>query len=80
MPVFGFSKKRKEKDKLQMVDLDGNQLKEGDEVISYRYELGRCVITKTGNEYFYESLESHEIVSWLRMVDAVTKRQKVSKI
>ncbi len=79
MPVFGFSKKRNKTGDLQMMDLQGNYLKEGDEVISHRYELGRCVIKMIDGEYFYESIESHETVSWLKMVDAVNRRQKVSK-
>ena len=79
MPVFGFLKKGEKNSDIPMVDIDGNALKAGDEVISHRYGLGRCLIQIIEGEYYYESLETHEKISWVRMVDAITKRQKVSK-
>ncbi|NQT78634.1 MAG: hypothetical protein HQ565_13055 [Bacteroidetes bacterium] len=73
-----FSKKKKETLPV-MLDLDGKPLKEGDIVESLRYDLGKCRIIKTGEMYAYESLESGEKVSWARMIDAASKKQKVRK-
>jgi hypothetical protein len=49
-------------------------------VISQRYDLGKCVIGKDENGYYYESLESKKKVSWTLMIDAATERQKVNKV
>ena len=65
---------------LQLLDLTGTPMQEGDEVECLRYELGRCRITRTESGYAYESMETGETVSWIRMVDAATKHQKVRKI
>jgi hypothetical protein len=79
--MFGLFRKSKEKKSLiEFVDLDGNELKEGDIVISQRYEIGKCRIGKDENGYFYESLETGKCVSWALMVDAATERQKVNKV
>ncbi len=65
---------------LKMADMDGTPLKEGDVVMSYRYDLGKCKILLTAQGYMYESLESGKQVSWARMIDARTELQKVRKI
>ena len=63
-----------------MLDLDDNPLTAGDEVISLRYELGKCLIVQTEDGLEYESVETGERVSWVRMIDAATERQKVRKV
>jgi len=70
----------KKKSTLAFVDLDGNELKEGDIVISYRYELGKCIIKSGENGFEYESIETKKSVNWILMVDAATERQKVKKV
>ena len=61
-------------------DLDGIPLKEGDKVLSLRYELGECIIIKTEEGLAYESIEKKTIVSWAKMVEAASKNQKVRKL
>lgn len=61
-------------------DLDGIPLKEGDKVLSLRYELGECIIIKTEEGLAYESIEKKTIVSWTKMVEAASKNQKVRKL
>lgn len=63
-----------------LADLEHNPLAEGDTVESLRYGLGKCRLLRTGNSYEYESLETGQRVSWLRMVDAATQLQKVKKL
>ncbi len=75
-----FKKNSGGKSELNFADLDGVPLKEGDIVISLRYDLGKCKVVKTGKGFEYESLESGQLVHWLRMVDAATKNQKVRKV
>ncbi len=64
----------------KLADIDGNVLREGDIVESLRYDLGRCRLIHNETGYYYESLESGEKVSWVKMVDARTEMQKVRKI
>lgn len=82
--MFGlFRRKKTEKIQqlaIQMADINNNPLKEGDLVESLRYELGKCKVLKTEEGYSYESMETGEQVSFLRMVDASTELQKVKKI
>ena len=61
-------------------DLDGIPLKEGDKVLSLRYELRECIIIKTEEGLAYESIEKKTIVSWAKMVEAASKNQKVRKL
>ena len=63
-----------------MLDLDDNPLSVGDTVMSLRYELGECRIVESEQGVEYESIESGERVSWVRMIDAATERQKVRKL
>lgn len=65
---------------LQLVDIDGSPLTVGDLVMSLRYELGTCRLIEADQGYAYESVQSGQQVSYLRMVDAATTYQKVRKI
>ncbi|RMG74911.1 MAG: hypothetical protein D6722_01840 [Bacteroidetes bacterium] len=64
---------------LKMADVHGNPLVVGDVVESLRYDLGLCRLIETPEGLAYESLETGEQVSYLRMVDAATSFQKVRK-
>ena len=75
--MFGiFRKKKKE---LVLYDLEGNALAEGDIVLSLRYDMGECRLVKTENGFEYQSIEGDTNMSWLKMIDAATERQKVRK-
>ena len=74
MPFGLFKKKHKE---IVLSDLEGNTIKDGDMVLSLRYDLGECRLLKTETGYEYHSLTTDEKVSWLKMIDAATERQKV---
>lgn len=73
-----FSKKARKK--LPFVDFDGQPLKEGDTVLSLRYDLGECRIISTEEGMAYESLASGQMVSYVKMIDAATGYQKVRKL
>lgn len=79
-----FFKKNGQKDKKKalppLVDLDQNPLQEGDVVEALRYDLGKSKIVVEGEMIYYESLESGERVSWVKMIDAATEFQKVKKV
>lgn len=74
---------RKSKDKgskgLFMEDLEGNPLHPGDMVDALRYDLGTSKIIEENGEWFYISEKNGNKVSYVRMIDAATKRQKVMK-
>jgi hypothetical protein len=74
------SKELPDKPAIQLVDLNGMPLQEGDTVECLRYDLGRCKVVLIGKTYHYESLATGQQVSWLRMIDASTNQQKVKKI
>ena len=80
--MFGLFKKggKKKKAVRVLADLDGNALNVSDHVLSLRYELGECLILETESGLVYESLKSGKQVSWAKMIDASTDRQKVKKI
>ena len=63
-----------------MLDLDGKLLEDGDFVDCLRYDMGKCQLIKTEEGFIYESLEDGKRVSWVRMVDASSKNQKVRKL
>ena len=63
---------QQKKSSIQFVDIDGQPLAEGDRVQSLRYDLGECVIVAVEKGYDYESVETGERVSYLRMIDAAT--------
>jgi len=75
--IFG---RKSSKSKLQFVDLEGQALKEGDTVMSLRYDLGESRIVNTEEGLAYESLSSGQLVSYARMIDAATGYQKVKKL
>lgn len=79
--MFGLFKKKKNQSRLPALnDLENNPLNEGDLVEAFRYELGKCKLLVKDESYVYESLNSGEQVSWLKMIDAATDNQKVKKI
>ena len=62
--MFGiFKKKPKEKLPPVLLDEEGVQILEGDEVIAHRYELGKCDVVLEGLQYFYVSQHSGNKVS-----------------
>ena len=75
--MFGIFKKKKKE--LVLFDLDGNALAEGDIVVSLRYDMGECKLVKTEIGFEYQSLEKDIQMTWLKMIDAATERQKVRK-
>ena len=62
------------------MDLDGNPIYEGDEVISQRYDMGKCTVELEDIQFFYVSQDSGQKISYVKMVDAITGRQKVNKV
>jgi len=72
--MLGFFKKNKRK---VLLDLDGNEINEGDIVESLRYDMGESKLILTDEGFVYESLKDGRQVSYLRMIDAATERQKV---
>ena len=75
--MFGIFKKKKKE--LVLFDLEGNPLADGDIVLSLRYDMGECKLVKTENGFEYHSLEGDARMTWLKMIDAATERQKVRK-
>lgn len=76
-PLFS---RRKKKSRIKFYDFDGQPLKEGDIVMSLRYDLGECRIIMTENGYSYESVKTGEKVNYAKMIDAGTGYQKVRKL
>lgn len=74
-----FKRKQKRESSILFEDLDGNPLSEGDIVEALRYELGKSKIIKEEGELYYQSIEKGDKVSYIKMIDAATKRQKVYK-
>jgi hypothetical protein len=72
--------RRKKKSRIKFYDFDGQPLKEGDIVLSLRYDLGECRIIMTENGYAYESIKTGERVNYAKMIDAGTGYQKVRKL
>ena len=78
--MAGLFNRKSRKSKLQFVDLEGQPLKEGDTVMSLRYDLGECRIIQTEQGMAYESLASGQQISYAKMIDAATGYQKVRKL
>ncbi|WP_421762635.1 hypothetical protein [Ekhidna sp.] len=74
-----FKKKPKKKVPPELLDMDGNLILEGDEVLAERYELGECSVELEGVQFFYVSKHSGKKVSYVKMIDAITGNQKVKK-
>ena len=62
--MFGLFKKKKKE--ISLIDLEGNKLKDGDIVVSLRYDLGECRLVKTEDGFEYQSLATDEKVSWIK--------------
>ena len=75
--MFGLFKKKKKE--LMLFDLEGNALTDGDIVLSLRYDMGECKVVKTDIGFEYQSIEGDTKMTWLKMIDAATERQKVRK-
>ena len=71
---------RKKKKSRELLDYDGNPLKVGDQVMSLRYDLGKCMIVEGEYGIEYESLETGKRVRYAWMIDAHTENQKVRKL
>jgi len=78
--MAGLFSKKSRKGKVQFVDLEGQTLKEGDTVMSLRYDLGESRVITTDEGMAYESLASGEKVSYVKMIDAATGYQKVKRL
>lgn len=74
--MFNFFKKKK-RSAIILEDLNGEPLAEGIKVQSLRYDLEKCTLVKEADEWFYISEKTGEKVSFIKMIDASTKRQKV---
>ncbi len=72
-------RKRKENGPPSIFDLNGNPLIEGDIVICHRYELGESKVVLEERQFFYEPKHGGARVSYVRMIDAITGHQKVTK-
>ena len=72
--------RRKPKSKIQFCDFEGQPLKEGDIVMSMRYDMGESRIINTEEGLAYESLSSGQVVGYAKMIDAATGYQKVRKL
>lgn len=77
MSIF---KSKKRKSKVQFADLEGQALKAGDHVMSFRYDMGECRIVEADTGLAYESLATGQQVSYVRMIDAATGFQKVKRL
>jgi hypothetical protein len=75
-----FFRKSKKKEVPQLFDLDNNLLVAGDVVESFRYDLGKCEVIFDDTQYYYQPINGGKPISWLKMIDASTDRQKVRKI
>jgi hypothetical protein len=78
--MFNFFKRNKKEKLPQLTDFYDYPLKAGDIVEALRYDLGKCRLILIEKTYYYESLDSGEQVSWLKMIDASNDRQKVKKL
>jgi hypothetical protein len=78
--MLKFFNRREKKSRVKFYDFEGQPLKEGDLVMSLRYDLGECRIIMTESGFTYESLKTGEKVNYARMIDAGTGYQKVRKL
>jgi len=78
--MFSFFNRKEKISRPKFYDFEGQPLKEGDHVMSLRYDLGECRIIKTENGFAYESLKTGEQVNYAKMIDAGTGYQKVRKL
>ena len=78
--MFNLFKKKKKNQEPFLLDLDENVLVAGDKVEAFRYDLGICTLVIEEDKFFYISDSNNEKISYLKMIDASTERQKVRKI
>ena len=78
--MFGLFKRKKRNTVPSLTDLEDNMLVEGDRVIALRYDLGECELVREEGSFYYQSVKSDKKVSWLKMIDASTEKQKVRKL
>ena len=78
--MAGLFSKKSRRGKVQFVDIEGQALKAGDTVLSYRYDLGECRIINTDEGLAYESLATGQQVLYVRMIDAASGFQKVKRL
>ena len=78
--LFSFGRNKSGKHKPAFADLDGQPLKDGDIVMSLRYDMGESRIVKTETGMVYESVKTGTRVEWDKMIDAATGYQKVRKL
>ena len=80
--MFGIFKKSKSKKNVlpELLDLQNQPILEGDKVTALRYDMGICSVLVIEDKYVYESEADGKQISWLKMIDASTDRQKVEKI
>ena len=77
---MGLFNRKNSRSRVQFVDMEGQILKEGDHVMSFRYDLGECKIVMTESGMAYESISTGEQASYVRMIDAATGNQKVKRL
>ena len=77
--LFKSKKPGKEKSG-ELFDLDHRPIREGDIVLSLRYDMGECRVLRTETGIEYESLSTGQRKSWIYMIDAATELQKVRKL
>jgi len=77
---MGLFNRKKSKGRIQFADLEGQPLKEGDHVMSLRYDMGECRIVDTDSGMAYVSLATGQQVSYVKMIDAATGYQKVKRL
>jgi hypothetical protein len=78
--MFNLFKKKEKQTEVKIQDLDGNELKPGDHILSLRYDLGECSVILGENGVEYQSMLSGTRVHYTKMIDASTGRQKVKKL
>ena len=78
--MFNLFKKKNKEAVSRIEDLDGNLLKAGDHVISFRYDLGECTVMAGESGIEYLSALTGTRMHYAKMIDATTGRQKVKKL
>ena len=78
--MFGlFKKKQKTQEPKPLQDLNGLPLYEGDQVTALRYDLGISTLIMHEGIYHYQSNSDKRLVPYVKMIDAITGYQKVTK-
>ena len=78
--MFNLFKKKEKHTILRIEDIDGHELKDGDHVVSMRYDLGECTVIIADHGIEYLSVVTGTKTHYTKMIDAVTGRQKVRKL